>query len=98
MAGRLKARLVLVGPEAGQLAGWPDSQVVSASTYHEFAQSEHYSEPDLVVAFNCGFILYTSWIQSIPHMLRPSGAPLLFTEYYLQVSLLSGHQTCSYPT
>ena len=43
-----------------------------------------FQEPDLVCAFNCGFILYSSWSASIPHMLRPGGAPLVFTEYYQQ--------------
>ena len=44
-----------------------------------------YTEPDLVAALNCGFIFYTSWDSSLDPMLRRSGAPLVFTEYYLQV-------------
>ena len=44
-----------------------------------------YTEPDLVAALNCGFIFYTSWDSSLDPMLRRTGAPLVFTEYYLQV-------------
>ena len=49
-----------------------------------------YTEPDLVAALNCGFIFYTSWDSSLDPMLRRTGAPLVFTEYYLQVRPLSG--------
>ena len=50
--------------------------------YDEYARSPDYREPDLVCALNCGFILYSSWAASIPLMIRDSGAPLVFTEYY----------------
>ena len=50
--------------------------------YDEYARSPDYREPDLVCALNCGFILYSSWAASIPLMVRDSGAPLVFTEYY----------------
>ena len=49
-----------------------------------------YTEPDLVAALNCGFIFYNSWDSSLDPMLRRSGAPLVFTEYYLQVRPPSG--------
>ena len=52
--------------------------------YHEYAASPGYTEPDLVAALNCGFILYSSWAASLPAMVRASGAPLVFTEYYEQ--------------
>ena len=52
--------------------------------YHEYAASPDYKEPDLVAALNCGFILYSSWAASLPAMVRASGAPLVFTEYYEQ--------------
>ena len=52
--------------------------------YDEYAASSDYREPDLVCALNCGFILYSSWASSIPLMVRESGAPLVFTEYYDQ--------------
>ena len=54
------------------------------STYEEFAMSESFTEPSIVCAFNCGFILYSSWTASLPHMVRQTGAPLVFTEYYSQ--------------
>ena len=50
-----------------------------------------YTEPDLVAALNCGFIFYTSWDSSLDPMLRRTGAPLVFTEYYLQVRPPSGY-------
>ena len=50
----------------------------------QYSASDDYQEPDLVCAFNCGFILYSTWAASIPHMVRSSGAPLVFTEYYQQ--------------
>ena len=51
-----------------------------------------YTEPDLVAALNCGFIFYNSWDSSLDPMLRRSGAPLVFTEYYLQVRPPSGQR------
>ena len=51
-------------------------------SYEEFARSGSFSEPSVVCAFNCGFILYSSWEASLPAMVRESGAPLVFTEYY----------------
>ena len=38
--------------------------------------------PDLVTAFNCGFIFYTSWDPSLPSMIKYADVPLVFTEYY----------------
>lgn len=84
-------RLVLVGPECPNLDNTlfhSSSGLVVESVppcmYDEYAVSEDYKEPSLVAALNCGFILYKSWADSLPHMLRTSGAPLVFTEYYLQ--------------
>jgi len=88
-----KIRLVMVGPECPDHVPTPSSPpgapelelvFIPPCTYDKFALSPDYTEPDLVCAFNCGFILYNSWAASLPHMIRSSGAPLLFTEYYLQ--------------
>ena len=58
------------------------------SDYLQYSRSKHYTEPDLVAALNCGFIFYKSWDSSLDSMLRRSSAPLVFTEYYLQVSMI----------
>ena len=82
--------LVFIGPECtAPKTPLPsidgiEYQFIPPCTYADFATSSHFSEPDIVCAFNCGFILYSSWAESIPHMIRQSGAPLVFTEYYLQ--------------
>ena len=47
-----------------------------------FKESSRYQEPDLLAALNCGFIFYKSWDSSLDCMVRPSGSPLVFTEYY----------------
>ena len=52
--------------------------------YRGYSKSKSFLEPDLVSALNCGFIFYKSWDSSLDPMLRKSGAPLVFTEYYLQ--------------
>ena len=38
--------------------------------------------PDIVAVLNCGFIFYSSWDKSIPHLLEYPEVPLIFTEYY----------------
>ena len=38
--------------------------------------------PDIVAVLNCGFIFYSSWDISIPHLLEYPEVPLIFTEYY----------------
>ena len=82
--------LVFIGPEcsAPQQAlpsvDGVEYQFIPPCTYQQFATSTTFTEPDIVCAFNCGFILYSSWAESIPHMVRKSGAPLVFTEYYMQ--------------
>ena len=66
-------------------------QVASSSVEQQLQQrTVQYTEPDLVAALNCGFIFYTSWDSSLDPMLRRTGAPLVFTEYYLQVRPASG--------
>jgi len=88
-----KIRLIFVGLECLS----PESETNDVSdkiemiflppcSYEDYATREDFEEPDVVCAFNCGFILYSSWTDSIPHMVRPTGAPLLFTEYYEQDS------------
>lgn len=86
----VKLLLVFIGPECSSPEdSLPHSEGVEYQfeppcTYADFATSSMYTEPDVVCAFNCGFILYSSWAESIPHMVRRSGAPLVFTEYYMQ--------------
>ena len=58
---------------------------MSCSSCSSLVCTVQYTEPDLVAALNCGFIFYNSWDSSLDPMLRRSGAPLVFTEYYLQV-------------
>ena len=88
--------LVMVGPELGGDDNLPtafsmraNNAVVSfslvRSDYRQYSRSKRYQEPDLVAALNCGFIFYKSWDSSLDSMLRTSSAPLVFTEYYLQV-------------
>ena len=36
-----------------------DFVFVPPCTYEEYAQSDEFTEPDIVCAFNCGFILYS---------------------------------------
>ena len=85
--------LVLVGPEVGG-SELPSSFTLKSNNavvkfivekpcgYQQYAKSKHYLEPDLVAALNCGFIFYTSWDSSLDSLVRKSGAPLVFTEYY----------------
>ena len=49
--------------------------------YQDYAKNNSYIEPDFVVALDCGFKFYPSWKKAIPHMVRPSGAALIFTEF-----------------
>ena len=87
--------LVMIGPELGgddlpsSFNFKTDSEtaikfVMVKADYRSYAKSKQFREPDLVAALNCGFIFYTSWDSSLDPMLRPSGAPLVFTEYYQQ--------------
>lgn len=85
--------LVLVGPEVGG-SDLPSNFSMKSNNavvkfivekpcgYQQYAKSKGYLEPDLVAALNCGFIFYTSWDSSLDTMVRKSGAPLVFTEYY----------------
>ena len=85
--------LVLVGPEVGG-SDLPSNFTMQSNNavvkfvvekpcgYQQYAKSKTYLEPDLVAALNCGFIFYTSWDSSLDSMVRKSGAPLVFTEYY----------------
>jgi len=85
--------LVLVGPEVGG-SDLPSNFSMKSNNavvkfivekpcgYQQYAKSKGYLEPDLVAALNCGFIFYTSWDSSLDSMVRKSGAPLVFTEYY----------------
>ena len=59
------------------------------NTYDGYMLGAGASKPDLVAAFNCGFIFYQSWDSSIPPMIKYPDVPLVFTEYY-QVTILSG--------
>ena len=89
-----KIRLIFIGLEVispdedDDDMSWSHPQLemihIPPCPYDQYAASDDYQEPDLVCAFNCGFILYSTWSASIPHMLRSSGAPLVFTEYYDQ--------------
>lgn len=87
--------LVMVGPELGGEnlpnnfnfktdSGLVIKFLLVKADYRSYSKSKQFKEPDLVAALNCGFIFYTSWDSSLDAMLRPSGAPLVFTEYYLQ--------------
>ena len=84
-----KIRLIFIGleciePSYGELQSNNIEMVfIPPCSYDQYALSEQFEEPDLVCAFNCGFILYKTWSDSIPHMMRP-GVPLVFTEYYEQ--------------
>jgi len=85
--------LVLVGPEVGG-SDLPSTFSMKSNNavvkfivekpcdYQKYSRSKNYLEPDLVAALNCGFIFYKSWNSSLDCMIRPSGAPLVFTEYY----------------
>jgi len=87
-----KVRLVLVGPEVEKKELPATFQLKIANLeavfslvqagYKEFSNSKGYQEPDLIAALNCGFIFYKSWDSSLDCMVRSSGAPLVFTEYY----------------
>jgi len=86
-----KIRLIFVGleclsPESETTCNADKIEMVfiPPCSYEQYATSDDFQEPDIVCAFNCGFILYSSWNDSIPHMVRPSGVPLVFTEYYEQ--------------
>ena len=87
--------LVMIGPELGleelpqqfSLKSGPKCVVkfiLVKDNYRGYSKSKTFLEPDLVSALNCGFIFYQSWDASLDPMLRGSGAPLVFTEYYLQ--------------
>lgn len=86
---------VMVGPEIGgeelpkKFSYQTESDavikfVLVKADYKSYAKSKEFQEPDLVAALNCGFIFYTSWDRSLDSMIRQSGVPLVFTEYYLQ--------------
>ncbi|CAB4069126.1 unnamed protein product [Lepeophtheirus salmonis] len=49
--------------------------------YHDYIKKNSFIEPDAVIALDCGFKFYPSWRESLPYMIRPGGAPLIFTEF-----------------
>ena len=59
-------------------------------TYDRYSKSANtkklyncgFIRPDIVAVLNCGFIFYSSWDNSIPHLLEYPEVPLIFTEYY----------------
>ena len=59
------------------------------NTYDGYMDVSCKVKPDLVAAFNCGFIFYTSWDPSLPPMIKYADVPLVFTEYYQVWSLSS---------
>ena len=53
--------------------------------YQEYAKSKSsFLKPDLVVALDCGFKFYPTWVGAIPDMLKYENVPLIFTEFTLQ--------------
>lgn len=55
-------------------------------TYHEFVNSQHYADPDAIIAYNCGFHMYSdeakdTWKPSFEYMTRSQSCPLIFTSY-----------------
>ena len=40
--------------------------------------------PDLVVALDCGFKFYPSWVPAIREMLKYADVPLIFTEFTMK--------------
>lgn len=52
--------------------------------YHEVI--DDLSKPDLVISFNCGIFVISTWKQSIPHLTKNAGVPLVLTD--LGVNLL----------
>lgn len=52
--------------------------------YQEYLQSTKFLKPDLVVALDCGFKFYPTWVSAIPCMLKYENVPLIFTEFTLQ--------------
>ncbi len=49
--------------------------------YQSYAKSNQYLEPDFVVALDAGFKFYPSWRDALPHMVRQSGAAMIYTEF-----------------
>ena len=52
--------------------------------YQEYANLNTFLKPDLVVALDCGFKFYPTWVSAIPCMLKYYYVPLIFTEFTLQ--------------
>jgi len=52
--------------------------------YQEYANAKAFLKPDLVVALDCGFKFYPTWVSAIPCMLKFKNVPLVFTEFTLQ--------------
>ncbi|CAL4071950.1 unnamed protein product, partial [Meganyctiphanes norvegica] len=55
-------------------------------TYHEFVNSQHFTDPDVIIAYNCGFHMYSeeakdTWKPSFEYMTRSHSCPLIFTSY-----------------
>jgi len=51
--------------------------------YQDYATAQSFIKPDLVVALDCGFKFYPSWIPAIKQMLKYPNVPLIFTEFTL---------------
>ncbi|KAF2357726.1 Zinc finger MYND-type, partial [Trinorchestia longiramus] len=55
--------------------------------YHDFVESSHYSRPDLLIAYNCGFHEHTQtetnrrWEPTLPLLVAARAVPLVFTSY-----------------
>ncbi|XP_023323946.1 putative protein MSS51 homolog, mitochondrial [Eurytemora carolleeae] len=104
-----RLKLVLIGPELENIGGLTSFTVqegnctvsyhLEHSAYHKFVKTKRFSEPNLVAALNCGFIFYQDWDLSLDCLVRRSGAPLVFTEYYeedckLNLAKLIEHCKC----
>lgn len=55
------------------------------SCYDEFNKAPHYSKPDVVVAYNCGFHEHqgseSTWTPSLPLLVSDPTVPVVFTSY-----------------
>ncbi|PSN41770.1 hypothetical protein C0J52_08859 [Blattella germanica] len=56
------------------------------NTYHQFAISENYTRPDIIVAYNSGLHEFEnsdndSWGPSIPYLIKHEHVPLILTSY-----------------
>ena len=54
--------------------------------YHEYANLDVFSRPDVIVAYNCGFHEFLnsdrdSWLPTIPYLVKHKNVPLVITSY-----------------